>query len=76
MESKLEIDSFQEVAQFLKDARHYYGLSQEDVSTLTKTQRTWLSKVERGLVDNITLNNLLRLLDGLNAKIVITYTHT
>jgi transcriptional regulator with XRE-family HTH domain len=75
MSSKNNIESFQDVATYLKEWRKDNNISQEDFSRFAKVQRTWYSKIERGQADNITLNSLLKLLEEMGCKLVIVDTH-
>ena len=75
MDNNLEIETFQDVATYLKEWRKDNNISQEDFSRFAKVQRTWYSKIERGQADNITLNSLLKLLEEMGCKLVIVDTH-
>lgn len=75
MDNNLEIETFQDVATYLKAWRKDNNISQEDFSRFAKVQRTWYSKIERGQADNITLNSLLKLLEEMGCKLVIVDTH-
>ncbi|WP_108244870.1 helix-turn-helix domain-containing protein [Muricauda brasiliensis] len=70
-----EVKSFQDLATYLKEWRKGNNISQEEFSRFAKVQRTWYSKIERGQADNITLNSLLKLLNEMGCKLVITDTH-
>lgn len=75
LDNNFKIESFQDVANYLKKWRMDNNISQEEFSRFAKVQRTWYSKIERGQADNITLNSLLKLLEEMGCKLVITDTH-
>ncbi|MBW8243048.1 helix-turn-helix transcriptional regulator [Muricauda oceani] len=75
MADKRSIETFQDVATYLKEWRKGNNISQEEFSRFAKVQRTWYSKIERGQAENITLNSLLKLLNEMGCELVIKDTH-
>lgn len=72
MKSSQEIESILDIAAFIKDSRISLNISQETLSDLTGVERSWISRLEMGRIDGMSLKTLDKLIKGLNSKLIIT----
>ena len=71
MEPSQEIDNILDVAAFIKDSRVALNISQETLSVLSGVERSWISRLEMGRIDGMSLKTLDKLIKGLNSKLII-----
>ena len=65
-----EINDISDLAAFIKDSRISLNISQETLSDLTGVERSWISRLEMGRIDGMSLKTLDRLIKGLNSKLI------
>jgi transcriptional regulator with XRE-family HTH domain len=65
------IESIEEFAGFVETRRRSLTISQEGLSDLSSLDRTWISSLETGKKDGITLSSILKLTKALRIKIVL-----
>lgn len=70
MESET-IESMEELVGFIETRRKSLVISQEGLSLLSSLDRTWISSLETGKKQGITLNSVLKLTKALRIKIVL-----
>ncbi|WP_191089036.1 helix-turn-helix domain-containing protein [Arenibacter lacus] len=68
------LTSIIDVAAFVKDARLALNISQETLSNLTGVERSWISRLERGRLEGMSLKTLEKLVQGLNSKLILVPT--
>ncbi|GGW37315.1 helix-turn-helix domain-containing protein [Arenibacter certesii] len=71
MRPTIEIDNISDVAAFIKDSRVSLSISQETLSVLSGVERSWISRLEMGRIDGMSLKTLDKLIKGLNSKLII-----
>ena len=67
-----ELTIYDSIAVNLISAREEKGMTQKELSEVTKIYQADISKIERGLA-NPSVSTLQRLADGLNMKLVIKF---
>lgn len=70
------LDQLQELFLQLKAAREAKGLSLADLTELTGMDRSALSKLESGQLDNPTVETLVRYAEAVGKRVVVSLTDT
>ncbi|MEG3657314.1 helix-turn-helix transcriptional regulator [Arenibacter palladensis] len=71
MNKHIELNNINDVAAFIKDSRVALNISQETLSVLSGVERSWISRLEMGRIDGMSLKTLEKLIKGLNSKLII-----
>ena len=69
----MKLECIEDVGAFIKESRLKYGLSQSQVANATNVSRSLVNRLEKGNVEGITFNTLLKIINGLNSSINYTY---
>ncbi|MAZ26708.1 MAG: hypothetical protein CL868_06475 [Cytophagaceae bacterium] len=68
----MNVDNIDDLREFVITRRNELGLTQQGLSFTSCIDRSWINKLEKGKVSNLTFDRLNKLLYGLNARINIS----
>lgn len=69
----MKLECIEDLGAFIKELRLDYGFTQSQVASATKVSRSLINRLEKGEVEGITLNTLLKIVNGLNSS--LNFTH-
>lgn len=73
-EFQTQLNSTNQLATSIQDARRAKNMTQTELSTITGIPRPWINQLEHGHIENPGFTKLLKIIDALEMRISVSYT--
>lgn len=72
-EFQTQLNSTNQLATSIQDARRAKNMTQTELSTITGIPRPWINQLEHGHIENPGFTKLLKIMDALEMRISVSY---